>query len=176
MGMGPPPPAKPAPADWGGMGMGPPPPAKPAPADCGGMGIGPPPPAKPAPKELDASTTINTITRIAIFIICFLQFCLFRIAQELPLEYRRNQNPPQQLQTPLLLVITRGSSGSSRERSEEHTSELQSHRDLHSFPTRRSSDLARIATRVQEKSESATTIADTAPSCNHTRFIWKFAG
>src|SRR5476649_2200102 len=27
-------------------------------------------------------------------------------------------------------------------RSEEHTSELQSHRDLHSFPTRRSSDLA----------------------------------
>src|ERR1044072_394839 len=30
---------------------------------------------------------------------------------------------------------------SSRLRSEEHTSELQSHRDLHSFPTRRSSDL-----------------------------------
>src|SRR5882672_4628489 len=28
-------------------------------------------------------------------------------------------------------------------RSEEHTSELQSHRDLHSFPTRRSSDLER---------------------------------
>src|SRR5260221_180482 len=28
-----------------------------------------------------------------------------------------------------------------RWRSEEHTSELQSHRDLHSFPTRRSSDL-----------------------------------
>src|SRR5882672_6478541 len=28
------------------------------------------------------------------------------------------------------------------ERSEEHTSELQSHSDLHSFPTRRSSDLA----------------------------------
>src|ERR1044072_3015623 len=26
-------------------------------------------------------------------------------------------------------------------RSEEHTSELQTHRDLHSFPTRRSSDL-----------------------------------
>src|SRR6202049_1113013 len=30
---------------------------------------------------------------------------------------------------------------SSSLRSEEHTSELQSHRDLHSFPTRRSSDL-----------------------------------
>src|SRR5919205_789687 len=29
----------------------------------------------------------------------------------------------------------------SEDRSEEHTSELQSHRDLHSFPTRRSSDL-----------------------------------
>src|SRR5882672_3512926 len=28
-----------------------------------------------------------------------------------------------------------------RTRSEEHTSELQSHSDLHSFPTRRSSDL-----------------------------------
>src|SRR5476649_2107245 len=31
--------------------------------------------------------------------------------------------------------------GPARSRSEEHTSELQSHRDLHSFPTRRSSDL-----------------------------------
>src|ERR1044072_1251601 len=31
------------------------------------------------------------------------------------------------------------------ERSEEHTSELQSHRDLHSFPTRRSSDLVAYA-------------------------------
>src|SRR5476649_2816144 len=29
-------------------------------------------------------------------------------------------------------------------RSEEHTSELQSHRDLHSFPTRRSSDLCHV--------------------------------
>src|SRR5919205_177056 len=29
-------------------------------------------------------------------------------------------------------------------RSEEHTSELQSHRDLHSFPTRRSSDLPEL--------------------------------
>src|SRR5476649_1692399 len=32
-------------------------------------------------------------------------------------------------------------------RSEEHTSELQSHRDLHSFPTRRSSDLCSRPTR-----------------------------
>src|SRR5476649_2059455 len=32
-------------------------------------------------------------------------------------------------------------------RSEEHTSELQSHRDLHSFPTRRSSDLWLCRTR-----------------------------
>src|SRR5262252_3668661 len=30
----------------------------------------------------------------------------------------------------------------SNSRSEEHTSELQSHSDLHSFPTRRSSDLS----------------------------------
>src|SRR5476649_2826902 len=34
-----------------------------------------------------------------------------------------------------------------RLRSEEHTSELQSHRDLHSFPTRRSSDLSRRSRR-----------------------------
>src|SRR5476649_570549 len=34
-------------------------------------------------------------------------------------------------------------------RSEEHTSELQSHRDLHSFPTRRSSDLDRGRPRRQ---------------------------
>src|SRR5476649_475732 len=31
------------------------------------------------------------------------------------------------------------------DRSEEHTSELQSHSDLHSFPTRRSSDLRTTA-------------------------------
>src|ERR1035437_3410752 len=35
-------------------------------------------------------------------------------------------------------------------RSEEHTSELQSHRDLHSFPTRRSSDLYGSGLRVME--------------------------
>src|ERR687893_304327 len=34
-------------------------------------------------------------------------------------------------------------------RSEEHTSELQSHRDLHSFPTRRSSDLLQEQTRPE---------------------------
>src|SRR5215211_5601358 len=33
------------------------------------------------------------------------------------------------------------------DRSEEHTSELQSHRDLHSFPTRRFSDLVRHRSR-----------------------------
>src|ERR687886_663957 len=34
-------------------------------------------------------------------------------------------------------------------RSEEHTSELQSHRDLHSFPTRRSSDLLRAGAQAK---------------------------
>src|SRR5476649_2814371 len=34
-------------------------------------------------------------------------------------------------------------------RSEEHTSELQSHSDLHSFPTRRSSDLQRAGQRCR---------------------------
>src|ERR671916_33729 len=36
-------------------------------------------------------------------------------------------------------------------RSEEHTSELQSHRDLHSFPTRRSSDLRQMAPRADHR-------------------------
>src|SRR5215204_495834 len=39
----------------------------------------------------------------------------------------------------------RRASACSASRSEEHTSELQSHRDLHSFPTRRSSDFEAIA-------------------------------
>src|SRR5882672_4017101 len=39
--------------------------------------------------------------------------------------------------------INAGNSSGSPTRSEEHTSELQSHSDLHSFPTRRSSDLKR---------------------------------
>src|SRR5476649_1191764 len=41
----------------------------------------------------------------------------------------------------LALKPTRAPNGRTGRRSEEHTSELQSHRDLHSFPTRRSSDL-----------------------------------
>src|SRR5476649_707113 len=52
--------------------------------------------------------------------------------------------------TPSCSAITRADGASidrarSLPRSEEHTSELQSHRDLHSFPTRRSSDLAEAA-------------------------------
>src|ERR1035437_2407631 len=39
-----------------------------------------------------------------------------------------------------------------RDRSEEHTSELQSRRDLHSFPTRRSSDLGARA-RASDEAE-----------------------
>src|SRR5262252_6078110 len=39
------------------------------------------------------------------------------------------------------LTISRQRVNPPSQRSEEHTSELQSHRDLHSFPTRRSSDL-----------------------------------
>src|SRR5882672_9948396 len=39
-------------------------------------------------------------------------------------------------------------------RSEEHTSELQSHSDLHSFPTRRSSDLHFLSTGTSIRSSS----------------------
>src|SRR5882672_8960591 len=49
------------------------------------------------------------------------------------------EDPPQELTDLLTDVVADGLS----ERSEEYTSELQSHRDLHSFPTRRSSDLVR---------------------------------
>src|SRR6476646_883983 len=41
-----------------------------------------------------------------------------------------------------------------RLRSEEHTSELQSHRDLHSFPTRRSSDLSCACARASRSRRS----------------------
>src|SRR5438034_882087 len=44
-------------------------------------------------------------------------------------------------QKPLALYFSRFVLDGTRMRSEEHTSELQSHSDLHSFPTRRSSDL-----------------------------------
>src|SRR5882672_5011936 len=44
-------------------------------------------------------------------------------------------------------------------RSEEHTSELQSHRDLHSFPTRRSSDLERDEILVLEYDRLAQLLA-----------------
>src|ERR671932_283661 len=47
-------------------------------------------------------------------------------------------------------------------RSEEHTSELQSHSDLHSFPTRRSSDLS--TTRCKSRTTPATTPRPRSPS------------
>src|SRR5215211_3748917 len=53
--------------------------------------------------------------------------------------------------------------GSSRPaRSEEHTSELQSHRDLHSFPTRRSSDLDELEDVVASTAAAIAVIATPA--------------
>src|SRR5476649_1334530 len=49
---------------------------------------------------------------------------------------------------PACCVRLKRSTHSRFARSEEHTSELQSHRDLHSFPTRRSSDLSHLAVRI----------------------------
>src|SRR5262252_8506574 len=54
-------------------------------------------------------------------------------------------------------------------RSEEHTSELQSHSDLHSFPTRRSSDL------VWAKMHPKATFATTARLCANS-FWWQING
>src|SRR5476649_676060 len=59
-------------------------------------------------------------------------------------------------------------------RSEEHTSELQSHRDLHSFPTRRSSDLWRSRRKTIRRSRTcwAASRPPTAPAisrrCAHS--------
>src|SRR5476649_600119 len=47
----------------------------------------------------------------------------------------------------LCVVAVPRSAAGQLARSEEHTSELQSHSDLHSFPTRRSSDLRRCICR-----------------------------
>src|SRR5260221_73743 len=41
-----------------------------------------------------------------------------------------------------------------KSRSEEHTSELQAHRDLHSFPTLRSSDLPRPVSGIYRRGRS----------------------
>src|SRR5882672_1235306 len=50
-----------------------------------------------------------------------------------PILMRQCQDASAQVQEDVFMAV--------QGRSEEHTSELQSHRDLHSFPTRRSSDL-----------------------------------
>src|SRR5579875_2619400 len=48
--------------------------------------------------------------------------------------------------------VTSPANAINRSRSEEHTSELQSHSDLHSFPTRRSSDLkGRFVSDLEQK-------------------------
>src|SRR5215204_2026883 len=52
---------------------------------------------------------------------------------------RERRMPP--LDDPVSDVLSELRGTPAAARSEEHTSELQSHRDLHSFPTRRSSDL-----------------------------------
>src|SRR5882672_10664648 len=48
-------------------------------------------------------------------------------------------------------------------RSEEHTSELQSHSDLHSFPTRRSSDLVEPTPNAKHPSTPAMHVCESVP-------------
>src|SRR5579875_2628074 len=56
-----------------------------------------------------------------------------------------------------------------RARSEEHTSELQSHSDLHSFPTRRSSDLGSLRRCCRARSGSPQgRVHALAPCAAHT--------
>src|SRR5476649_2174097 len=67
----------------------------------------------------------------------------------------------------LAVTHENGEVGRLRQRSEEHTSELQSHRDLHSFPTRRSSDLECRAGRCAAARRPCPKSARTA--CGHAR-------
>src|SRR5476649_2189398 len=61
-------------------------------------------------------------------------------------------------------------------RSEEHTSELQSHRDLHSFPTRRSSDLwprtSATSSRSGSRASSTCPSRSSAPRAPRRRPTW----
>src|SRR5476649_2022552 len=61
-------------------------------------------------------------------------------------------------------------------RSEEHTSELQSHRDLHSFPTRRSSDLSATRARRRRSRPSPPTPAFAHPSWSGGCSRWSLRG
>src|ERR1035437_6373225 len=54
--------------------------------------------------------------------------------------------------------------GGGAHRSEEHTSELQPHRDLHSFPTRRSSDLCAREWRCRTQAASRCAAASNPPT------------
>src|SRR5438132_1174233 len=54
----------------------------------------------------------------------------------------KNRLPRTKSSPPWAATLKPTSTSHRKKRSEEHTSELQSHSDLHSFPTRRSSDLA----------------------------------
>src|SRR5215211_321405 len=60
-------------------------------------------------------------------------------------------------------------------RSEEHTSELQSHRDLHSFPTRRSSDLRSCGELRQAFVDNPHTSAHNDPAAWLSRRRWLLA-
>src|SRR5260221_665336 len=60
------------------------------------------------------------------------------------------------------------------QRSEEHTSELQSHRDLHSFPTRRSSDLRTEAAQHAQKPSRGGLLGSSTSfesACARARFV-----
>src|SRR6202022_2184286 len=61
-------------------------------------------------------------------------------------------------------LMCRNCGMSQNSRSEEHTSELQSHSDLHSFPARRSSDLTTkiaVVTEVRVKQLAQTVVMTT---------------
>src|SRR5215211_6245519 len=66
-------------------------------------------------------------------------------------------------------VIGKGSTAGFLGRSEEHTSELQSHSDLHSFPTRRSSDLPIETTRGAHAALCGPAAADPGEQCHWQR-------
>src|SRR5262252_7829459 len=113
-----------------------------------------PDPAAPAAKEGDKpaaakSVTVNGKT-------------IPKSRLDFIVKQRAAQGQPDNEQTRQMIMDNLITQEVVAQRSEEHTSELQSHRDLHSFPTRRSSDLARLHRQAARRAGPARQRADPA--------------
>src|SRR5882672_2898796 len=98
--------------------------------------------------------TLSLHDALPILLICLLQICNQRV---------RNRQRFLLLRcTSIFRCIRR-----THPRSEEHTSELQSHSDLHSFPTRRSSDLTHLPSANLQSASPKSSTFPSAPVYEH---------